>query len=36
MPMPAKAPKLSDEEIAAIEQWVKAGAVMPDDPAAPP
>jgi mono/diheme cytochrome c family protein len=32
MPMPAKAPKLSDEEIATIEQWVKAGAVMPDDP----
>jgi len=35
MPMPQKAPKLSDADIATIEQWVKAGAVMPDDPAAP-
>jgi mono/diheme cytochrome c family protein len=34
MPMPAKAPKLSDADIATIEQWVKAGAVMPDDPPA--
>jgi len=34
-PMPAKAPKMSDADIATIEQWVKAGAVMPDDPAAP-
>jgi len=33
MPMPDKAPKLSDADIATIEQWVKAGAVMPDDPA---
>ena len=33
MPMPAKAPKLSDADIAVIEQWVKAGAVMPNDPA---
>ena len=32
MPMPAKAPKLSDADIAVIEQWVKAGAVMPSDP----
>jgi cytochrome c len=31
-PMPPKSPKLSDEDIAVIEQWVKAGAVMPDDP----
>jgi cytochrome c len=31
-PMPPKAPKLSDAEIAVIEQWVKAGAVMPNDP----
>jgi cytochrome c len=30
-PMPPKASKLSDAEIAVIEQWVKAGAVMPDD-----
>ena len=33
-PMPAKAPKMSDADIATIEQWVKAGAVMPDDPPA--
>jgi mono/diheme cytochrome c family protein len=32
-PMPPKSPKLSDADIAVIEQWVKAGAVMPDDPA---
>lgn len=31
-PMPPKAPKMSDEDIAVIEQWVKAGAVMPEDP----
>jgi len=31
-PMPPKAPKLSDAEIAVIERWVKAGAVMPNDP----
>ena len=36
MPMPAKAPKMSDADIATIEQWVKAGAVMPDDPATVP
>jgi mono/diheme cytochrome c family protein len=35
-PMPSKAPKMSDEDIATIEQWVKAGAVMPDDPPAAP
>ncbi len=35
-PMPAKAPKMSDADIATIEQWVKAGAVMPDDPAPAP
>jgi cytochrome c len=29
MPMPQKAAKLSDADIATIEQWVKAGAVMP-------
>jgi cytochrome c551/c552 len=34
MPMPQKAPKMSDADIATIEQWVKAGAVMPDDPPA--
>jgi cytochrome c len=32
MPMPANSPKLSDADIAVIEQWVKAGAVMPEDP----
>ena len=32
MPMPQKADKLSDANIAIVEQWVKAGAVMPDDP----
>lgn len=31
-PMPPKSPKISDEDIATIEQWVKAGAVMPNDP----
>ncbi len=34
MPMPANGPKISDADIATIEQWVKAGAVMPDDPPA--
>ena len=33
-PMPPKAPKIGDADIATIEQWVKAGAVMPDDPPA--
>ena len=31
-PMPPKSPKISDADIATIEQWVKAGAAMPDDP----
>ena len=31
-PMPPKAPKLTDAEIGVIEQWIKAGAVMPNDP----
>jgi mono/diheme cytochrome c family protein len=31
-PMPPKSPKISDADIAVIEQWVKAGAVMPNDP----
>ncbi len=35
-PMPSKAPKMSDDDIATIEQWVKAGAVMPNDPATAP
>ena len=32
MPMPPKS-KLSDDDIATVEQWIKAGAVMPEDPA---
>ena len=31
MPMPPKKPKLSDADIAVVEQWVKAGAVMPPE-----
>ena len=30
MPMPPKGDKLSDADIAVVEQWVKAGAIMPD------
>jgi cytochrome c len=33
-PMPPKAPKMSDADIAVITGWIKAGAVMPDDPPA--
>ena len=33
-PMPPKAPKIDDADIALITQWIKAGAVMPDDPPA--
>lgn len=33
MPMPPKLPKISDADIATITQWVKAGAIMPDDAA---
>ncbi|WP_255550997.1 c-type cytochrome domain-containing protein [Granulicella sp. dw_53] len=32
MPMPDKRKKLSDAEIAVIERWIKAGAIMPTDP----
>jgi cytochrome c len=32
MPMPPHSPKISDADIAVIEQWIKAGAVMPPDP----
>ena len=32
MPMPPKG-KLTDAEIAIVEQWVKAGAIMPEAPA---
>jgi cytochrome c len=31
MPMPPKLPKLSDADIATVEQWVRAGAIMPED-----
>jgi cytochrome c551/c552 len=31
-PMPPKE-KLSDADIATVTEWIKAGAVMPDDPA---
>jgi cytochrome c len=31
-PMPPKAPKISDADIAVIEQWIKEGAIMPPDP----
>jgi cytochrome c len=31
-PMPPKAPKMSDADIAIVERWIKAGAVMPNDP----
>jgi len=35
-PMPPKPnEKLSDADIAVVEQWVKAGAAMPDDAATP-
>lgn len=30
-PMPPKSPKMSDADIAVVEQWIKAGAVMPND-----
>ncbi|WP_433967022.1 c-type cytochrome domain-containing protein [Tunturiibacter gelidiferens] len=32
MPMPPKQPKLSDADIATVERWVKAGAIMSEDP----
>ena len=32
MPMPQKADKLSDADIATVTEWIKAGAVMPPDP----
>jgi cytochrome c len=31
-PMPPKGPRMSDADIAVIEQWIKAGAIMPDAP----
>ena len=35
MPMPPNKPKISDADIAVVEAWVKAGAVMPPAPAQP-
>jgi cytochrome c len=29
MPMPPKQPKISDADISIVEQWIKAGAIMP-------
>jgi cytochrome c len=29
--MPPKSPKISDEDIATVERWVKSGAIMPED-----
>jgi cytochrome c len=34
-PMPPKSPKISDEDIATVERWVKAGAIMPEDVSKP-
>lgn len=33
MPMPPHKDKISDADIATVEQWVKAGAIMPEDAA---
>jgi len=30
MPMPPRGPKISDQNIATVERWVRAGAIMPD------
>jgi mono/diheme cytochrome c family protein len=31
MPMPPKLPRISNADVATVEQWVKAGAIMPED-----
>jgi cytochrome c len=31
MDMPPNKPKISDADIATVEQWIKAGAMMPED-----
>ena len=31
MDMPPNKPKISDADISTVEQWVKAGAIMPED-----
>jgi cytochrome c len=35
MPMPPKQPKISDADIATVEQWVRAGAITPEDSTKP-
>jgi cytochrome c len=35
MPMPPKLSKLSDADIATVEQWVRAGAIMSEEAAKP-
>jgi mono/diheme cytochrome c family protein len=30
-PMPPKSPRMSDADIAIVEQWIKAGAAMPEN-----
>ena len=30
-PMPPKSPRMSDADIAVVEQWIKAGAAMPEN-----
>jgi cytochrome c len=35
MPMPPKSAKISDEDIATVERWVRAGAIMPEDTPTP-
>ena len=35
MPMPPKLPKISDADIAIVERWVKAGAIVPEVAAKP-
>src|ERR1700677_3592639 len=34
-PMPPQLTKISDEDIATVERWVKAGAIMPGDASKP-
>lgn len=33
-PMPSKSAKLADADIATVERWIQAGAIMPPDPPA--
>lgn len=34
-PMPSKSGKLADADIATVERWIRAGALMPPDPPQP-